>query len=308
MGSRPPSEAGDDGWAAPPRTHRQAAPGQPQLTRRDRQQVFLVQDVARELEHNSPGSIHEIKFVFSGRRLHASIVFDRHRGAEASSAAAQHGSSVDSEPASTGSRGRVGSSAGQPPTRLPPAKASEHKGPPRPTQSARLGAVQPRTRPDRVGIPAGRDRPTAEASLTKEDVITSERTIKAAITPIVRELGGDEQNGVQYLSTPFKLALGRHKSGPIRVPLDSPAHQINQVAPNTSANFVAGSVLSIYLNRGKTAREIEITLKKIFTPTVQDTVMTEGAATPATTTPTVPSYDELMLLRAKRMARPKGGP
>ena len=93
-----------------------------------------------------------------------------------------------------------------------------------------------------------------------------ERTIKAAITPIVRELGGDEQNGVQYLSTPFKLALGRHKSGPIRVPLGSPAHQMNQVAPNKSANFIAGTALSLYLDRSKTAREIESTLKKNLRP------------------------------------------
>ena len=48
MGSLPPSEVGDDGWVAPPRIRRQAASGQPQLTRRDRQQVYLVQDIARE--------------------------------------------------------------------------------------------------------------------------------------------------------------------------------------------------------------------------------------------------------------------
>ena len=282
MGSRPPSEAGDDGWAAPPRTHRQAASGQPQLTRRDRQQVFLVQDVARELEHNSPGSIHEIKFVFSGRRLHASIVFDRHRGAEASSAAAQHGSSVDSEPASTGSRGRVGSSAGQPPTRLPPAKASEHKGPPRPTQSARLGAVQPRTRPDRAGLPAGRDRPSTEAELIKEDVMSIERTIKAAITPIVRALGGDEQNGAQYLSPPFKLDLGRFKTGPIRAPLGSPAHTLhNTHGASRCADEVGRRIMKLYLDKSKGARDIECAMNNIFKPTVHDTVMTEGAAMPA---------------------------
>ena len=39
---------------------------------------------------------------------------------------------------------------------------------------------------------------------------------------------------------------------------------MNQVAPNNCANFVAGTALSIYLDRSKTAREIEITLKKIF--------------------------------------------
>ena len=268
-----------------------------------------MQDVARELEHNNPGSIHEIKLVFSGRRLQASIVFDRHRGTEARDEAAQRGSRADCAPATTGSQGSVGSSAGQQPKQLPSNRAREHKGPTRPIQGARLGAAQPKPRPDRAGIPAGRDRPTAEAALTKEDVITIERTIKAAITPIVRELGGDEQNGVQYLSPPFKLALGRHKSGPIRVPLGSPAHQINQVAPNTCANFVADTVLSLYLNRSKTAREIESALKRLFTPAVHDTVMTEGAATPATTTPTVPkaSFSELMEQRKQRMARPTGG-
>ena len=51
-----------------------------------------------------------------------------------------------------------------------------------------------------------------------------ERTIKATITLIVRELGGDEHNGAQYLSPPFKLALGRSKTGPIRAPIGSPAH------------------------------------------------------------------------------------
>ena len=302
MGSRPPSEAGDDGWAAPPRTHRQAASGQPQLTRRDRQQVFLVQDVARELEHNSPGSIHEIKFVFSGRRLHASIVFDRHRGAGASSAAAQHGSSVDSAPASTGSRGRVGSSAGQPPTQLPSAKASEHKGPPRPTQSARLGAVQPRTRPDRAGLPAGRDRPSTEAELTKADAMSIEHTIKAAITPIVREMGGDEQNGAQYLSPPIKLALGRYKTGPIRVPLGSPAHKLYTThSPSRCADDVGMRILRLYLDKSKNARDIERVMNHIFKPTA----MTEGAAIPATTSNAVSSFDAL--LWAQRTARPMGG-
>ena len=303
MGSRPPSEAGDDGWAAPPRTHRQAAPGQPQLTRRDRQQVFLVQDVARELEHNSPGSIHEIKFVFSGRRLHASIVFDRHRGAGASSAAAQHGSSVDSEPASTGSRGRVGSSAGQPPTQLPSAKAREQKGPPRPTQSARLGAVQPRTRPDRAGLPAGRDRPSTEAELIKEDVMSIERTIKAAITPIVRALGGDEQNGAQYLSPPFKLALGRFKTGPIRAPLGSPAHKLYNISPSRCADDVGKQIMKLYLDKSKGARDIERVLMHTFKPTVHDVEMMEGAEKPAH--PHQASFEEL--LRASRIARSKSG-
>ena len=111
--------------------------------------------------------------------------------------------------------------------------------------------------------------------------------MKAAITPIVRELGGDEQNGAQYLSPPFKLDLGRFKTGPIRAPLGSPAHQANQVAPNACANVVGSTVLKLYLDRGKTAREIETALNKLFTPTVHDTVMTEGAAMPATTTTAV---------------------
>ena len=264
-----------------------------------------MQDIAREMEHSNPGIIHEVKLVFTGRRLHASIVFDRHRGTGTCDGAAQRDSRADGAPAPQGGWGRVGRGAGQSTPQLPSSRAREHKGPLRPVQSARLGAAQPKARPDRASPPAGRDRPTSVADITKEDVIIVERTIKAAITPIVRELGGDEQNGVQYLSPPFKLALGRHKSGPIRVPLGSPAHQ---VAPNTCATFVADTVLSLYLNRSKTAREIEITLKKIFTPTVHDTVMTEGAATPATTTPTVPtaSFSELME-KKKRMARPTGG-
>ena len=111
------------------------------MSRRDRQQVYLVQDIARELENNKPGTIHEIKLVFSGRRLHASIVFDRHRGVEARDGAAQRSSRADCAPATTGSQGSVGSSAGQQPRRLPTNRAREYKGRTRPVQSARLGAA-----------------------------------------------------------------------------------------------------------------------------------------------------------------------
>ena len=305
MGSRPPSEAGDDGWAAPPRTRRQAASGQPQLTRRDRQQVFIVQDVARELEHNNPGSIHEIKLVFSGRRLQASIVFDRHRGMEARDEAAQRGSRADCTPATTGSQGSVGSSAGQQPRRLPTNRAREYKGPTRPVQNARLGAAHPEPKPHRAGIPAGRDRPAAVADVTRQDVDTIERTIKAAITPIVRELGGDEQNGAQYLSPTFKLDLGRFKTGPIRAPLGSPAHTLHSThGASRCADEVGRRIMKLYLDKSKGARDIERVLMHTFKPTVHDVEMMEGAEKPAQPHQ-VKSFEEL--LRASRIARSKSG-
>ena len=274
MGSLPPSEAGDDGWVAPPRIRRQVASGQPQLTRRDRQQVYLVQDIAREMEHSNPGSIHEIKLMFAGRRLHASIVFDRDRGVKARDGAAQQDSHADSAPAPQGSQGSGGRCAGQQPDHRPAPRASEYKGPPRPIHSARMGATQPQPRPDRVGIPAGRNRPTAMADLTKADVTTIERTVKAAITPIVREMGGDEKNGANYLSPPFKIQLGGYKTGPIRVPLGSRAHNHYCRSPDRCAETIGKVVLEKYLDKRTTSRDVEGVMTAFFRPHRGDSMET----------------------------------
>ena len=125
----------------------------------------------------------------------------------------------------------------------------------------------------------------------------------------MRELGWDEQNRVQYLSPPFKLDLGRFKTGPIRAPLGSPAHTLHKThGASRCADEVGRRILKLYLDKSKGARDIECVMNNIFKPTVHDTVMTEGAATPATTTTTVPtaSFSEL-LEKKKRMARPTGG-
>ena len=131
-----------------------------------------------------------------------------------------------------------------------------------------------------------------------------ERTIKAAITPIVREMGGDEQNGAQYLSPPMKLALGRHKTGPIRVPLGSPAHKLyTTISPSRCADDVGMRILRLYLDKSKSARDIERVMRYIFKPTVHDVEMMEGAEKPAEKP--VKSFEEL--LRASRIARSKSG-
>ena len=63
--------------------------------------------------------------------------------------------------------------------------------------------------------------------------------------------------------------------------------------------------MKLYLDKSKGARDIECVMNNIFKPSDHDTVMTEGAATPATTTSTVQSFDAL--LRAQRTAHPTGG-
>ena len=93
-----------------------------------------------------------------------------------------------------------------------------------------------------------------------------EHTIKATITPIVREMGGDEQNGAQYLSPPFKLAMGRHTTGPIRAPLGSPAHTLHTThGPSRCADEVGRRILKLYLDKSKGARDIECVMNNIFT-------------------------------------------
>ena len=274
MGSLPPSEDGGDGWVDPPRPRLRAATGQVQMSRRDRQQVYIVQDIARELENNQPGSIHEVKFVFSGRRLQASIVFDRHRGTEACDGAAQRCSRADGASAPTGSQGSGGSSAGQQPRQLPSPRASAYQGPPRPIHSARLGAAQPQPRPDRAVLQNGRDRPTAVADLSKEDVNIIERTIKATITPIVREMGGDEKDGTQFLSPPVKIPLGRFKTGPIRVPKGSRAYKaLIKDASKFAENF-GERVLERYLTPSQTSKHIELMLNIHLKPQEDQMVTT----------------------------------
>ena len=54
--------------------------------------------------------------------------------------------------------------------------------------------------------------------MTKDDVRAIENAVKQAITPIVRELGGNESNGGALLEPPVRLKIGSHTTGTIRLP------------------------------------------------------------------------------------------
>ena len=176
-----------------------------------------MQDIARDLEKATPGSIHEIRFTFSGRRLHASVVFDRNRGSGTHSDAAQQNSSADGAPPSQGRNG--GRNAGTPAQRT--TSAREQQGPSRPNQ-APLGAAQPLPRPDNASVAAGRQRPTTGAALTKYDMLRIEGTIKGGITPIVREMGGSEQDGARHLTPSRRRHSGSRQAASGRGPSRSP--------------------------------------------------------------------------------------
>ena len=90
--------------------------------------------------------------------------------------------------------------------------------------------------------------------------------MKAAITPIVRALGGDEKDGAKYLSEPFKVPLGNFKTGPIRVPLGSRAHKMHNMRPIRAAEDIGAMVLTKYLDKSRTSREVEIVMDSLFKP------------------------------------------
>ena len=64
-------------------------------------------------------------------------------------------------------------------------------------------------------------------------------------------------------------------------------------------------ILRLYLDKSKSARDIERVMRYIFNPTVRDVAMTEGAAMPATTSNVVPGFDAR--LWATGVARSLGG-
>ena len=71
------------GFPAPQRRSRQAksSPGQPSLSRKERQQAYLVRDLVAELEHkHGTNTVHAINFSFGKRSTSVSIVLNRERG------------------------------------------------------------------------------------------------------------------------------------------------------------------------------------------------------------------------------------
>ena len=71
------------GFPAPQRRSRQAksSPGQPSLSRKERQQAYLVRDLVAELEHkHGTNTVHAINFSFGKRSTSVSIVLHRERG------------------------------------------------------------------------------------------------------------------------------------------------------------------------------------------------------------------------------------
>ena len=263
MGSVPPSEDGGDGWAALPRTRRVNTTGQPQLSRRDRQQAYLMQDIAKELERAEPGTIHRLDIAFSRPgRMQASIVFNRDRGS-GGGGALQQSSGVDSAPSSRGRQGR-GRGAGQ----LAPrhaASTNEQQGQasPRPMNSAQLGARQPGARAERSALPEPRERPATVGAIAKDDALIIERTVKSVITPIVRALGGsDGADGARYLTPAFRLVINGHKTGKIKVPLGC---QVALYGDEAAEKFAA-SLASLYTRQNMPNHQIEKLLKSMLTP------------------------------------------
>ena len=96
-----------------------------------------------------------------------------------------------------------------------------------------------------------------------DDMIRMERTIKKVITPIVRGLGGDEQDGGRHLTPQsFRLAAGNPRSGPIKVPLN--CYVARSADP---AKVLSECALKFYLDPRKTAWDFERNMRNLCVPT-----------------------------------------
>ena len=215
------------GFPAPQRRSRQAksSPGQPSLSRKERQQAYLVRDLVAELEHkHGTNTVHAINFSFGKRSTSVSIVLNRERGIQDTHG--QH--EVADGPHISDRQPRGSQSKAARPPHLPAATQWRSAGrgdtpPKRPVNSAPMGAAAP--------------PPTKEATrvedMTKDDVNAIEYAVKQAITPIVRALGGNESNGGALLEPPVRLKIGSHTTGTIRLPTGCKAAAIQPDAFKT---------------------------------------------------------------------------
>ena len=143
-----------------------------------RQQMHAVRSVADQIEKEKPGAIHAVNFTFSGRRLQASIIYDRNRGV----GDAQPGGEVDETTKPAQPRPT------QPKQRKPKAdKAKGSKG------SDKTKATAAQGRADDAAMADADDAPGKAAA------VTMRRHLTDATTDVVRALGGDSVTGRQLL-------------------------------------------------------------------------------------------------------------
>ena len=168
-----------------------------------RQQMHAVRSVADQVEKASPGAIHAVNFTFSGKRLQASIVYNRNRGE-----GAEQQASVKAHEAATQAQRR-------PTTSSAARKPRADKAGAQCSDKSRAGAGDER---------ADKAMGYADEASSVAAAAKMRRYITEVTTEVVRALGGDSVTGGQYLcpdKTP--LTLFGQQLRAVRIPKGSPA-------------------------------------------------------------------------------------
>ena len=179
-----------------------APAARPTLAPRTRQELAAIRGEAQKLEeYFGTGTIHAIRYTFTGNKLEAEIRWDHDR-------ANRRASVVDTE-ADEASMEVDGSNN---------ERAAEG--------SQRRGADQRRAKQAANKAKAPSPPPGANKQL-KEVAKRAERTIKQKITAIVHSLGGDAESGGRYLAPAppapaLRVTVGDHVAK-FRFPIGSPA-------------------------------------------------------------------------------------
>ena len=187
-----------------------------------RQQMHAARSVADQIEKDSPGAIHAVNFTFSGKRLQASIIYNRDRGM----GDVQPGGNADeatppAKPQPT-----------KPGQRKP--KANKAKGP-KGSHKTRAAAAD--------GHAADEAMADADEAPAKAKATTMRRHLTAVITDVVQALSGDSATGRQLLcaeKTP--LTLFGHELRGVPLPIGSPAADMPKEELWQNLEFLYGFV------------------------------------------------------------------
>ena len=209
------------------------------------------------------GTVHAVRYVFTGNKLEAEIVFDHDRvkrcsassGAGGADKALRRGDDSDKEPKPAEGSGTASGDQLQASKPIQPQRRDDHRG----DSKSKGGATAPAPSP--AAAP-----PTGTDQVSKERVTEAARTLKTYITSVVRALGGDERSGGAYLlppppQPPLSLRISGHRVK-FRFPVGSPAAHKSP----SELQHIFGQEVAHYLSKGGDPTALDESVRAFLTP------------------------------------------
>ena len=186
------------------------------MTARDRQRLHLVLTRVEQERQAQPGTIHKVVYGFMGNKTTVEVIYDDGRQeAERGAGTRTPQPHVAACPAAAHGRGQQRATCPPQPARREQGKAGAAAGRSPEEQKKADDEADERARTEYTAAQL-RDMVN---NMSKAKAKAIERAVKAIITSVVREMGGDERTGGDLLDIiPRTLRLGAH-SIVLRLPL-----------------------------------------------------------------------------------------